>query len=61
VRNGRVVRGNKDPCHWKEIEKASEMWNRDAETWLRERVSMGIEKKSRGMLESYRYLTKIRK
>jgi hypothetical protein len=51
----------KDPCHWKEIKKASEGWSRDAETRLQERVSMGIEKKSREMLEKCKNHIKTRK
>jgi hypothetical protein len=37
------------------------MRNRDVETRLRERVGIVIEKKSRGMLERYRDLSRIRK
>jgi hypothetical protein len=58
-RFGKLIR--KDLCHWKEIEKASKLWNRDAVTRLRERVSMGIEKKSSGTLKRCRDLSKIKK
>ena len=61
LRKGFEKQIRKDPYHWKEIDKASEMWNRDAETRLRKRVNMGIEKKSRKMFERCRDLTKIRK
>jgi Holliday junction resolvasome RuvABC ATP-dependent DNA helicase subunit len=52
---------NKDTYSSKEIEKASDMRNRDAETRLRERVCSKIKKKSRGTLERCRDLSKIRK
>ena len=52
---------NKGLCNWKEIEKASELWNRDVETRLREGASTEIEKKSRGMLERSIGLFRIRK
>ena len=52
---------SKGLCHWKEIEKASELWNQGVETWLREGVSMGIEKKSRGMLKRSKGLFRIRR
>jgi hypothetical protein len=58
-RFGKQIR--KDPCHCKEIEKALELWNQDTENRLQERVSTGIEKKSRGTLERHRDLSKIRK
>ena len=51
---------SKGLCHWKD-EKAYKLWNRDAETRLREGANMEIEKKNRGMLERSRDLSKIRK
>jgi hypothetical protein len=61
LRNGFGKRIRKDPCHWKKIEKVSEIWNRDTETHLRERVGMEIEKKSKEMLKRYKDHIRIRK
>jgi hypothetical protein len=52
---------SKDTCRYKEIEKASDMQNRDSKTRLRDRVGVKIEKKSRGMLERCKDLFRIRK
>jgi hypothetical protein len=51
---------SKDANYCKEIEKVSDMQNRDAKTRLRERVGM-IEKRSRGTLERCRGLFRIKK
>jgi hypothetical protein len=51
---------NKDTNYWKKIEKVSNMWNRDTETRLRERVGM-IKKRSKGTLERHKGLSRIRK
>jgi hypothetical protein len=60
-RNGFEKLIRNDLCRWREIKKASKLWNRNAETQARERVSIWIEKKSKGTLERYRDLSKIRK
>jgi hypothetical protein len=60
-RNKFGKRISKDTHQWKEIEKVSDMRNRGVETRLQERVGMVIEKRSKGMLERCRDLSRIRK